>query len=125
MTISFSALAALYFFRAQTVFENAEAPERFFNKLLPFGWSICVIGIMFLIQGWPGFDPMLVVGAFPQLVIILIILFLKKTKGVNYPTLDKAILIRSFILASISISLHFCSKEALLKHHVISEQHLK
>ena len=124
LPIPFSTLAVLYFFRAFKVFENALATERFFNKLLSFGWAINTIGIMYLIMGWPGFDPMLIVGSFPQLVILIIILYAKEVKGVKYPTLDKSTLLRSAIIICISLSLHFCPKDELTKYKIISQPHL-
>jgi hypothetical protein len=125
LPVPFSALAVLYFFRAQAFFENAKNEERFFNKLLPMGWSICIIGIMFIIMGWPGYDPMLIVGAFPQLVILLMILFLKQSKGITYSTLNKSVMVRSALIISIALLFHFCPKETFIKYHITSEHHLQ
>ncbi|MGZ4061251.1 MAG: hypothetical protein ACXVPU_19625, partial [Bacteroidia bacterium] len=122
LTISFSTLAIFYFLRAYKVLENENMQERFFNKLLPFGWSINCIGILFLVQGWQGFDPMLVVGSMTQFAVIAFFLFLKNKKGSEYKIADKSIYIRSLIIAGLAFSLHICPKEKLIENHIISKQ---
>lgn len=122
ITLSISALAVLYFFRAYKVFEDADRIEIILNKLLPYGWSICVIAIMFSIQGWPGFEPMLIVGSFIQIALLAVILFFHELKGIKYPTINKNVLLRSFIIAGLAISLYFCPKEILIKHNIITKQ---
>jgi peptidoglycan/LPS O-acetylase OafA/YrhL len=120
--ISISTLAVFYFWSAYEVFENAKPFERFLSKLLSFGWSISIIGIQFLVQGWPGFEPMLTIGPVPLLVALIVILILKEKNIIENSIFDKSKLIRTFVIASLAISLHFCPKGMLIKYHIISKQ---
>lgn len=122
IVLSTSTLAVFYFWRSNTFFENIGPMERFFNKLLPFTWSISVIDILFLIQGWPSFGPMLIVNSVIQFVVLIALLFMKEKGSMEYKRVDKSLLLRSIIIASLAISLHFCPKEILIRYHIISQQ---
>lgn len=122
LTLSISTLSVFSFFRAYKEFEDASRIEILLNKFLPYGWAISLIAILFLIQGWPGFEPMLLTGSAIQIVLLIVILFLKEVKGIKYPSIDKSVLLRTIIITSLAISLYFCPKEILIKNNIIAKQ---
>lgn len=124
IVLSSSTLAVFYFFSAYKIYENAKPIERLLSKLLPYGWSISLIGILFLIQGWPSFGPMLIVSSVMQFAVLIALLFMKEKGSMEYKRVDKSLLLRSIIIASLAISLHFCPKEILIKYHIISKQQI-
>jgi hypothetical protein len=120
LTLSFSSLAVLYFLRAYKILAEGSAMERFYNKLLPYGWSISMIGILYLIQGWPGSQPMMTVSASTQVIIIIAIIIGKTKQPSNYIDADPALLKRSVIITCITLAFYFCPQDVLVKSHIIT-----
>ncbi len=120
LTLSFSLLAVFYFLRAYKILGEGSAMERFYNKLLSYGWSIAMIGILYMIQSWPGAEPMMMVSASTQLIIIIAIIIGKTKRPGSYIGADPTLLTRSVIIASITLALHFCPLDILIKSRIIT-----
>jgi hypothetical protein len=121
ITLTLSTLATFYFILAYHDLETYSRIESFINKLLSFGWSISVLGILFIVQGWNGYNSMLVVGPFPLAILFLITIYLKSKNAENYTTLNSKVLLRTFIIATLSLLFLFIPKEQLISKHIISE----
>ena len=122
LTLSFSTLATFYFFRATKKFEEASKTERLFNKALPYGWSMCTISIMFIIQGWPSAKQMMSIGMIIVCVILVLVTFLKQKEPDSLKSIDKEVMVRSFVIVAFSMLFLFSPKETLIKYHITSKQ---
>lgn len=120
VTITLSFLAVLYFFIGYHDFRFSSKMESFLHKLLSYGWAISIIGILFIIQGWPGYEPMLTVGPFPLAVILIIIIYQRSKNAEEYSIIDSKVLLRTFVIVAVALSLRFTPKEMLIKNRIIS-----
>ncbi|CAN5335577.1 hypothetical protein BH10BAC1_BH10BAC1_04980 [soil metagenome] len=121
LTVTFSTLAVFYFFRAYKNFEDINKTEQFFNKALPYAWSMCVISILFIIQGWPGAQQIAPIGIIILIAISLVVVFFKQKNPNFFKTIDKELLVRNFIIATLSITLLLTPTEVLIKCHIVSK----
>lgn len=80
MTFSLLGLAVLYFFSAfyEVETEKANGLDAFFRKIAGFAAAMVVIGKLFGIMSWPGYDISLAAGG-----IILIITAFYMIKRIN------------------------------------------
>lgn len=60
--LSLSFLAVIEFFLAHYKTEDSNPLKLFSNKLLQLSFAVSIIGVLFTIQCWPGYNPMLMVG---------------------------------------------------------------
>jgi hypothetical protein len=112
--LSLSAISLVYFLSAYQTHE-AETPAmtRFLHKLLFWSASICVIGILFRLQSFAGYNTMLLVGCI-SLSLGLIFNFFSKVY------LDRKILIRTIIILAVGISLYITPSEKLKELKIIN-----
>ncbi|MCW3072345.1 MAG: hypothetical protein JWO44_2235 [Bacteroidetes bacterium] len=120
VTMGCSALAFLYFLRAQKTPEAGTKLEIFLSKLASFSWSFSTIGIMFLLQGWNKSGQMIAVGCFIQVTVSIAAIVMKNKEDPEHTPADPTMLYRSMIILALSLSLYFCPKEQLIKSGIIS-----
>jgi hypothetical protein len=84
-TIILSSIAILYFVSTFTAPENKEIKpfDLMVKKLIGLSSSICVIGILFILQKWPGSNSMLQVGPLTLLLCLVYIIFNKENTIFN------------------------------------------
>jgi hypothetical protein len=113
MVITLMTLANLYFLNAFSDFESTGALEVFFHKLVSIASSVSVIGILFRLQHWPGYDFMLAAGCLALILTFAAILYLKSTKP-EVRIFNQRLLIRISIIALFGLILLLSSNETLL-----------
>jgi cytochrome c oxidase subunit IV len=112
--LSLSTISLVYFLSAYQSHE-AETPAmtRFLHKLLFWSASICVIGILFRLQSFAGYNTMLIVGCM-SLSLGLIFNFFSKVD------LDRKFLIRTIIILAVGLSLYLTPSEKLKELKIIN-----
>jgi len=110
VTISMIFLSQLYYFLAFAGYEKSEKLNDkvyiLIKNLLHWSKSICVIGILFVLTNWPGYELMITVGLITLIPSFFIILYflLIEDKSEIFSVYE---LIRSFILISVIALLNF------------------
>ena len=120
MTITLSTLAVLYFFKAYSMSDddNAGGLERFIDKLASLSLSVCLIGIMFRLENWPGYDKMLLIGS-STLVIILPIILVMQSKKPDLKIFSQRMKLRIVIIAALGLLLYFTPADELIKVGIV------
>jgi len=113
LIISMAPLAMVYFINA---FSSPEpetlAIKKFLNKLIYWGSSIGIIGILFRLQEYNGFGQMLLVGCGTLIVATIISLLQNQNMG-------RKTTIRTLIILTIGISLYFVPQEKLFEYKIL------
>lgn len=105
-------LANLYFFNAFSVYENAGGMEIFLNKIVSICCSVSIIGILFRIQHWSGYEIMLPISCTTLIVSLAIMLYLKsKNKGSKI--INQRMIIRIVTIAAVGFIMLLMSNEPL------------
>ena len=115
LVISLSALALAYFLMSYRSSEpEAGVIKKFVDKLGCWSSSITVVGILFQLLNYPGFDSLLMVGCTtlaPALVFVII-------KNHEF---DKKTIIRIVMIVLIGGSLLLTPKEKLIEYKIIKK----
>ena len=119
MTLTLSTLAVLYFFKAYSMSDddNAGGLESI-DKLASLSLSVCLIGIMFKFESWPGYDKMLLIGS-STLVIILPIILVMQSKKPDLKIFTNRMKIRIVIVAALGLLLYFVPADKLIKAGIV------
>ena len=122
ITLSLTTLATLYFFRAYAVHddEHAGGMEVFIDKLASFAGSVAIIGIMFRLEHWPGYEIMLQLGGITLLIVLAAIAILKSKKP-QLKIFNRRLVIRIIVLLFLAAALYSTPKETLRKMRVDKE----
>jgi hypothetical protein len=106
-----TSISTAYFFSAFAISENAEitAIDIFAQKMIGWSSSVTLIGIVFIILKWPNNELMILIGTV-SLSIALIYLIIKKVKNPNSEIFNKFLIVRIFILISLSLYLYLSLK---------------
>lgn len=115
--ISLPTLSVLYFFYAFTPFDNEEKATKidtFIKYISYWGLSVAVIGATFALLYLPGYETMLIYGAFTcgAMIIFSLTKILKESELINY---YKSNIIRLLVCGLICIALLLTPKENLKK----------
>lgn len=111
LLLSLSSLGMAYFFNANSIpKEPIVAMEIFANKLTSYGSAVAVVGILFRLQNWPGFENMLIAGC-AALSVSIVISFVKNTSRKD--------LFRSIVIIAVGAALFLTSKEKLVEMHIL------
>ncbi|HOT89048.1 MAG TPA: hypothetical protein PKZ43_08500 [Bacteroidales bacterium] len=115
LLISLSTLAIMYYIISYRLSADKEISpmKNFLDKLCLWGLSISIIGILFRLQNYPGFQSMISIGC-STLILFLIFSFIKKQET------DSRLILRTIIIAAIGLSLYFTPKEKLIDLRIIS-----
>lgn len=115
-------LATLYTFDTFSISidENAGGIEQFIYKLCSISSSVGIIGILFLLERWPGNDVFIMTGCLTLIILIPIILVIKSKKG-NLIIFSQRLLLRIFLIGAIGLILNFTATEKLIKYKLIKE----
>lgn len=98
ITVSLSTFSMVYFITAfRDEIEIKTQFIRFLNKLINWSYSVATVGILFVIQRWPGGLDMLIVGIF-SIVLSTIGLIIMKLKHQKNEKLIEPNFIRSLII---------------------------
>jgi hypothetical protein len=115
LVISLGALAIVYFLLAfKSIEPETGAVKIFVNKLIYWGLSVCVLGILFRIQNYPGFNNMIIIGSIT--LFFTVIYSLIKEAG-N----ERRLVIRVIIILIIGLSLFFTPAEKLSELNIIHQ----
>jgi hypothetical protein len=114
--LSLNTLATLYFFSAFSVpkDENANGLEIFINKLASFSSSVAIIGILFRLQHWPGYNNMIILGCITLIILIPVILIIKSKKP-DLTIFNQRLIIRLALVAVLGLFINFAPKDTLIK----------
>lgn len=117
ITLPLSILVILYFFHAyaDTNLEDSGAFIRFIHYLSSFANSVAILGILFKLQNWPGYDTLLIQGC-SALTIILIIILVLKIKFSDLKCFPRRYLVRILIIALVGSGLYFIPEYSFIKH---------
>lgn len=120
MIITLGVLATLYFLKAfgRPGDKSAGTMESFILKLVYWSWSVCAIGILFMIQGFPGGDMMLFVGLLTLLAALAVSLIFKIRMS-DISVFSRSFYIRSIILLFICGALYLLPPDRLEKAGII------
>ncbi len=101
--LSLSILIILYYFIAYTLPEEKKGKwNEFVYKLTCWSWSICLAGIVFKIQHYPGGEIMSRVGLLSLLMALPAMLFINnKTK--EAPVFNNKMIIRTAVILGVGI----------------------
>ena len=115
-------LAVAYFFSAfKTLPEKEDSGiNRFILKLLGFGSSIAVMGILFTISGWPGYEISLNSAGMMMIICIAAILFVKLLRK-DSKVISKRIIIRICVFSVLVAFLFFTPKSTLIDLGIMKE----
>lgn len=82
-----------------------------------YGWllSIALIGIIFKIMFWPGAGPMLVIGGVSLIPLLIVAIILNNKSDEESRVFNKNLLIRTSIVAFLTLLIFFISSENILK----------
>jgi len=112
-------LAIGYYFSA---FMNSEAEmsaiQKFIAKMIGFGSSMTVIGILFRMQNWPGYDIALSGGGVILAACLLVFLFQKSSASAE-SMIPGRVLLRVAILCLICALFLFLPEDTLLRTGLI------
>ena len=112
-------LANLYFFNAFSVNENATGMEIFLNKIISICCSVSMIGILFRLQQWSGYDFFLGIATL-MLLISFVVLFLLKYRNKDFSIFNQRMAIRLFTIIIIDLTMLLAPYEALVKTGIIN-----
>ncbi|HNW98568.1 MAG TPA: hypothetical protein PKK00_09190 [Bacteroidales bacterium] len=113
LLISLGTLSLVYFLLAYKSMEpDASVMVKFLNKLVYWAFSICVVGILFRIQNYPGYIVMINTGCMTLLLSIVISVMQKQNLG-------SKLIIRIIIIAAIGLCLRYTPKEKLIELKII------
>lgn len=120
IVLTLQSLAILYFFKAFSVLENKNAGgiEMFLDKLFSMSASMGVIGILFRLQNWKGYEIMIMTGCVTLSIVIPFIWSIKSRKP-NLEIFDNRMIFRGIIIVIIGLVLNFSSSENLVKSNII------
>jgi hypothetical protein len=95
--------ACIYFFSAFAIPEVAEftAIDNFLHKLISYGSSVALIGILFIVQKWPSGDTMINIGLL-TLGMCLVTLVYQRIKNPEIDKFNKLVILRIVVLLLIS-----------------------
>jgi hypothetical protein len=118
LVISLGILSLLYFFGG-FYFLNENKKNNSLAIIAGILLSYAPIGILFKIMYWPGAQPMLIVGIFPCITFLIILIIKKANTNEDQKVYLRNLLIRTSIVSSLSILLLFTSTATLIKiqHH--------
>ncbi|MBI9034881.1 MAG: hypothetical protein JEZ03_10465 [Bacteroidales bacterium] len=113
--LSLGLLSLMYLLNASAM-DLGDTPEvwaRILNKLASWSCSIGVLGMLFRILNYPGYDKMLMIGGIGLLIIFpfMIRLNLKSDSG---PWFGHRWLIRVFLIAVLGLTLNFAPTDKLI-----------
>ena len=106
VTLVLMSISCLYFFSAFGTSAKVDitAFDNFIMKLLGLASSISIVGILFLIQGWPSSQTMVTVGLMSLVTCLFYIVYQKMTIS-ETEIYNKLVLVRIITLALISLGL--------------------
>lgn len=112
LVLTLLTLANLYFFNAFSVHENASGMEIFLNKIIAIFCSASVIGILFRILHWPGYEIMLPISCIALILSLAGILYLKSKKK-EVKVFDQRTIIRIVTIVAVGLIMLLMSNEPL------------
>ncbi len=100
LTVLLSALSVMYFFSAYAQQTNPQLRKMdvFFSKLMFWGVSVGAIGLLFVLQKWPGGDRMTIVCSLTSVASIVYVFKVKKERPEEVVFSNRA-LVRLIIFA--------------------------
>ena len=127
MVLSLLILALCYFPFGFYFFSDKNFKTQNIGISIVFGWmlSISIIGILFKLMFWPGYSPMLIIGATVAVLLaaVAVILFARSIDLLkNY---YKSLLIRTVVVLVLSLVCLLMPNSVLINHYYSNEPELK
>jgi len=94
LTLVLTSIGIVYFLAAFAIPPESEltALDLFLHKLLSFGSSVSIIGILFKLQNWPNGDMIVIVGLLTLGICLIVLLYqrikqpeIEKFKKITFP----------------------------------------
>jgi hypothetical protein len=122
LTIPLVALVVLYYLRSYAMSGNLNVSmrDRNIDKFYYYSIAIAVLGILFQLNGWQGYNAILAFGGVGLLISLFLILIFKSNQE-GSKILDKNSLPRLIIILVIVILLKFVPAEKLIQYNLIKE----
>jgi len=122
MTLVLSTLAVFYFYNsfAPLKDEKAGGLEVFINKLVYFALNIGVIGVLFRLENWSGYDVMLKLGCVSLAICLAFVLFIN-SKEAELKIFSFRVILRIVVILAFGVLIYFTPKESLIKVRLINE----
>jgi hypothetical protein len=122
LTIPFSALAILYYLRSYAMSGNLAVSmrDRNIDKFYYYSIAIAILGILFQLNGWQGYNVILTFGGIGLLITLVLILMFKSNQE-GSKILDKNSMPRLIIVMAIVILLKVVPTEKLIQYNLIKE----
>lgn len=112
LVLTLLTLANLYFLNAFSVHEYASGIEIFLNKIIAICCSASVIGILFRILHWAGYEIMLPISCIALILSLAGILYLKSKKR-DGKIFDLRMIIRIVTIVAVGLIMLLMSNEPL------------
>jgi hypothetical protein len=125
MTLMLSTLAVFYFYKAFAPLEEEKAIgfDVFINKVVYFALSIGIIGILFRLQSWTGYDVMLQMACVLLAIGFVFIVYIKSKKP-ELRIFPSRLILRVLVVLVFGVLLHFTPRENLIKLKLIKEMRI-
>lgn len=120
MTLTLSTLAVLYFFKAYSMpdDDNAGGMERFIDKLAYLSLVVGIIGILFRLENWQGYNEMLIIGTSTLIIIFPVILVMQSRKP-DLKIFTNRMKLRIVIFVALGLLLYFTPADKLIKVGIV------
>lgn len=122
LTLALITLAILYFFRSYTVPDdpNAGGMEVFIDKLASISLSVCVMGILFKLENWHGYEIFLPLGLIILVIVSLGILILQ-SKNPDLKMYTLRLKLRIAVIVAVGLLLYFTPVADLIKTGILKQ----
>jgi hypothetical protein len=122
VTIPFFALAILFYLRSYAMSGNVSVSirDRNIDKFYYYSIAIAILGILFQLNGWQGYNAILAFGGVGLLISLVLILIFKSNQE-GSKILDKYSMPRIIIILIIVILLKIVPAEKLIQFNLLKE----
>jgi hypothetical protein len=122
LTITLLTLSILYYIRsfAMTGNFNVLTRDRNTDKFYYYSVSVALVGILFRLNNWQGYNVILIFGGIGMIISFVLILVFK-SYNIGSNILDKYSIVRIIILLAIVILLKLATPNTLIRYNIIKE----
>lgn len=126
MILDLTTLAAIFYIRAYSIPDdpNAGVTERVIDKIASMSLSVCIIGILFRLESWPGYDTMLSIGLI-TLGIAFLSIFFFKFKNPELKIYTPRLKLRIFIVLALGLFLYFTPTNDLINFGILKNNNIE
>jgi predicted membrane channel-forming protein YqfA (hemolysin III family) len=125
MTLVLSTLAVFNFYNSFAPLKDEKAGGLgiFINKIVYFALSVGVIGVLFRLENWSGYDVMLMLGCISLAIGLAFVLFIN-SKESELKIFSSRVILRILVILAVGVLLYFTPRENLIKLRLIKEMRM-